>query len=200
MPLLAIAWGVKPHIVQLTSGSPQSFFCSIKGKFHLKCGCWLPATALAVSLRSGLLRQSSQCVDFSFHPLLQTDVFFCLVGCVCVVLPGLHPPPGDRARVHLVALQEALFETFRGVWDAHLLSPMSCLALFQISLFLLLAKSFHFYPVLRGVTSLGLGFPRSLFPRGSVFKQLPSSGFLGRLEISSFSRWEISSTVGINVC
>lgn len=157
MPFLAIAWGVKPHIVQLTSRSPRSFFFSIKGKLHLKCGV-----------------------------------------CVCVVLPGLHP--GDGARVPLVTLQEAPFETFGGVWDAHLLSPVSCLALFQVSLFLLLAKSFHFSPVLRGVTSLGPGFPRSPFSHGSVFKQLPSSGFLGRWEISSFSRWEISSTVGINVC
>ena len=139
---------MKPHIVQLTSRSPQSFFCSIKGKFHLKCGCWLPATALAVSLRSGLLRQSSQCVDFSFHPLLQTDVVLLPGGvCVCVwsclvfilhlvTVPGSTLWPCRRLSLRRLGESETL--------TCSLQCPGSLC--FRSLFFLLLAKSFHFLP------------------------------------------------------
>ena len=73
-----------------------------------------------------------QRVDFRFQPLFQTDPVLppggaCWWPCLVFIL--------RLARVHLVALQEAPFETSGGVWAAHLLSPVSCLTLFQVSFF-----------------------------------------------------------------
>ena len=139
-----------------------------------------------------------QRVDFRFQPLFQTDPVLppggacgwpCLVFILCLAMvPGSTSWPCRR--LPLRPLGES--------WAAHLLSPVSCLTLFQVSFFAVgHVISFFLCPERCHLTRSGV----SVVPFSVVlcFNQLPSSGFLDRWEIS-FSKWEISSTVGINVC
>ena len=117
-----------------------------------------------------------QRVDFRFQPLFQTDPVLppggacgwpCLVFILCLAtVPGSTSWPCRRLPLRPLGESEQL--------TCSLQCPVS---LCFRSRFLLLATSFHFSCVLRGVTSLDLGFPWCLFlwfcvlisshPRGS---------------------------------